>query len=474
MRRTFKLTILVLLALLLIPSAQAKKPKYQISLTIHGNTDTMMFMGHYRLQGNRVVDTAFRNKRGAFVFSSDQRELKPGLYFFANPKGTYVEFVVYNEKPFFTFETEERDWTSNMAVKGSEQNKFFFDFHRLNGELDKDLQQKRATLDSASYQQYQREKLHSFDSLKEAMINQHPGYMLSKMMLATKEVPTPAVDANGDSLTGSQMWDYFMSHYFDNTPLNDNMIINTPRAVFYDRVSTYVDKYMRNAPPEIIIPYLDTLIDRSKPAPDVFQWLVMHLTQKYLQSNIMVYDSIYVHLVYRYFASSDNFWSSPTNIEKELIRADKWSKLLVGKVAPELILFDTNHTAHYLHQMPFDYKLLIFWSPSCGHCKTVIPALYEKYLKYADQYRLCAYAILSEPDDHTRPLWKKFLAEHNITHPNWINLDGGEANVDWHQVYDITTTPQIYLLNKENKIVAKHLGAESFEQIFKAVVLERD
>ena len=52
-----------------------------------------------------------------------------------------------------------------------------------------------------------------------------------------------------------------------------------------------------------------------------------------------------------------------------------------------------------------------------------------------------------------------------------MNLNGGEANVDWREVYDIQTTPQIFLIdNKDHKILAKKLSAELLETIFKAMM----
>ena len=232
---------------------------------------------------------------------------------------------------------------------------------------------------------------------------------------------------------------------------------------------TYFDSYLKYAMPEAIIEYMDPVLDRAKAAPEVFQWLLIKLTQKYLQSNVMVHDEVYVHLVKKYYASKDNFWSSPSSIDKELVRANKWERLLVGREAPELILFDTNHVPHSLHALPAKWKLLVFWSPSCGHCKHVIPAVYKVFDQYKEQYGLAAFTILTEPDDKTRKLWKEFMAENGMTSPAWLSLDGGEANVDWHDVYDITSTPQIYLLDENNVIQAKKIGEGSIEQILKAV-----
>ena len=58
-----------------------------------------------------------------------------------------------------------------------------------------------------------------------------------------------------------------------------------------------------------------------------------------------------------------------------------------------------------------------------------------------------------------------------MSHPRWINLNGGEANVDWREVYDITTTPQIYLIdNNDHKFVAKKLSADILETILQAII----
>lgn len=463
------LLCLALLAGTLSPAQARKKPTYDITLIIAGNSDTVMYMGHYFAKGNAIVDTARKDAKGRFCFVGEEDTLKPGLYFFANPAGTYVEFVVYHEKPFFTFETEQADWTTNMQVKGSEQNRFFFDFHRLDGQIGRQLAEQEKKLDSAEFVQLRRKLLTQLDSVKMSAIETHPEMFLSIMFKATLEKYPPEVDEQGDSLTREQQNEYYLDHYFDNMPLEDNAIIYTPKAVFVDRVMNFYNRVLRYATPDAIAHYMDPMLDRCKPAPDVFHYLVVMLTQKYLQSNVMVHDEVYVHLVKKYFASDDNFWSEPSAIERELARATKWERLLVGKEAPDIILYDTLRVPHQLHGMPTKWKLLVFWSPTCGHCKHIIPAVYKLYMQYREQYDLGVFAILSEPDDKTRKEWKKFMKDNGIDSPTWLNLDGGEASIDWHDVYDIQSTPQIYLLNSDNIIEAKKLSDSNLESVLKAV-----
>lgn len=468
--RQFKVVLLALLALLLALPAQArKKVNYEITLKIDKGTDTMLMLGHYYGRGNQVLDTAYRDKKGRFVFASSTDTLPEGLFFFANAHGRYVDFVVYHEKPFFQFETQQRDWTTCMKVKGSRQNQFFYDFHRAEDTIVAELSRQRMLMDSAEYAGYYRQQMKRLDSIKVLYAEKDSDMFLSKMMLATKDVPPPLVDGNGDTLSEVQRRDYFLAHYFDNMPLTDGAILNTPRAVFYDRVMGYFDNVLRYAPPQTIIQYMDPLLDRAKRAPKVFQYLLVSFTQKYLQSKVMVYDEVYVHLVQKYYASDDNWWTSPSSIDKESQRAAKWERLLVGRQAPELILYDTLHVPHSLHAMPYKWKLLVFWSPNCGHCQHIIPEIYRIFDKYQQQYNLCAFTILSDPDDKTRKEWKEFMAEHGMNSIHWVSLDGGEANVDWHDVYDIQSTPQIYLIDENNIIQAKKLGEASLENVLTAI-----
>lgn len=461
---------LIIAMLLLLPLVALAKPAYKITLDIDGNHDTMMLLCFYYTNSERIADTAYNDGKGHFVFEGD-KELLPGLYFFTNNRNRYVEFVIYNEKPNFKFHTDERAWTMNMRVKGSKQNEVFFNYQRASEALYREIEDKKGELDSAALAEFTERQYLRIDSLKMDFITRHPDAMISRMMSATKDIDVPSEKADGTPMTQRERYEYLMDHYFDNIPLDDNFIVRTPRRVFYQRVMDYIEKYMRAWPPEMICPKLDTIIDRSEPAEEVNKWLIYKLTDYYLQSNIMVYDEVYVHLVMRYFATGKAaHWFDPSAIDENVERATKWERLLVGREAPELILFDTNHLAYSLHHMRGDYTLLLFWSPTCGHCREIIPAVYQVFSDYQDSLNLTAFAILSEPDENTVVKWKKFLADHGMNNRKWVNLNGGEANIDWREVYDIQSTPQIYLIeNKNHTFVAKKLNAQIFREICKSL-----
>ncbi len=470
MKKSLIATILLLLPLL----AFGAKKGYKITFIADGNTDSVLYLGGFHAQNLFICDTAYAQGKGKFVFEGKE-ELHPGLYYISNQKDRYVQFVVYNETPRFTLHTDNADWKLRMTVKGSHQNEVFFNFHRGEEKLYQEMEETRATMDSALFvKEMLRPYRLRIDSLRMEFIREHPDCFISRMMMATKDVDVPRQHADGTDMTDRERRDWLMAHYFDNIPLDDPAIIRTPKQIFYQRVMDYVDVYMKGMPPEMICPLLDSMIDRSQPAKEVYRWLILNMTNHFLQSRVMVYDEVYVHLVMRYFATGKVEELDPSVIDEQVAQATKWERLLVGKEAPELILFDTVHRAHSLHHMPGRYTLLLFWSPTCGHCREIVPEVYKVFAEYEDSLQLSAFSILSEPDEHTVDKWKKFMAEHNMKSPHWVSLNGGEANVDWREVYDVTTTPQIYLIdNKDHKILAKKLSAEILSNVLRVLMKDK-
>lgn len=467
---------IVSLSLLLCMSAGAllaKSDGYHIVLTIRNCPDTVMYMGHYYAEGSYVIDTACRDKKGRFVFSSDSRILLPGLYFFSVTANRWMDFVVYHEKPYFTFTTDEADWVANMQVKGSKENEFFFNYKRGSNQIYADYESRMYQTDSVERRRLESEMMKKQREWKNQVIRDNPERMISLLMQATKDTrpAVPLVSSHGDTLSQRQRYEYFMLHYFDSMPLHDDMLVRTPKKVFYQRVMDYFDVYLKGASPEEIIVYADSLIERSRPSKENFKWLVHTIKEKYVHSNITAYEAVVVHMIRRYYSSGEAYWCAASTVDEMTALADKWDRLLMGRTAPELILFDTLRVPHSLHHLPNRYKLLVFWSPTCGHCKSMIPAIYNSYRKLSENYDIGTFAILSEPDDATRPLWHKFIADHHL---DWLNLDGGEANIDWHEVYNVITTPQVYLLDQNNKILAKRFNAETFEKIVKAMCEKKE
>ena len=108
---------------------------------------------------------------------------------------------------------------------------------------------------------------------------------------------------------------------------------------------------------------------------------------------------------------------------------------------------------------------MIFYGPSCGHCKKEIPKIKNVYDSLITSgVSITGFAVATEFDTLE---WKKFIKEQHIE--DWINVadilfdENGDlqASSNWREKYDIKSTPMVYLLynvNKQNQIKAKKLN----------------
>ena len=61
------------------------------------------------------------------------------------------------------------------------------------------------------------------------------------------------------------------------------------------------------------------------------------------------------------------------------------------------------------------------------------------------------------------PEWQKYVFEHKLEW--WINVWDPYRKTGFHDNYDIYSTPVIYVLDKNHKIVIKRIGVESLAAI---------
>jgi hypothetical protein len=60
--------------------------------------------------------------------------------------------------------------------------------------------------------------------------------------------------------------------------------------------------------------------------------------------------------------------------------------------------------------------------------------------------------------------WKKYIVDSKLT---WINVGGNTANIDFRKVFDIYSTPVMYVLDENKNIIAKRLSPEDLPDFFK-------
>jgi thiol-disulfide isomerase/thioredoxin len=308
------------------------------------------------------------------------------------------------------------------------------------------------------------------DSIKNAFIEKYPNYLLSKVFNATKPINIPDFpmpkkeDGTADSAKwNSQRWYYYKNHYFDNIDLSCAGLLRTPKMVFFHNYNRYWDEVMKYERTDTIIDYAHKVIEKAKGSKAMTRYLIHNIAERYLQSPYMGHDKVYVELIKAYYETGIADWVSPSDMEKNIERAHKWENLLLGKQVPDLACMDSANVWHNTRDCNKDFKILLFWSPGCGHCSVEVPKYDKFYKEKKDIYSVEIFAINTESDLEA---WKKFIKEKDL---QWINLNGLVANYDWREYFDVEKTPIMFILDKNNTIVAKNVPADNIEQIIKAI-----
>jgi peroxiredoxin len=166
----------------------------------------------------------------------------------------------------------------------------------------------------------------------------------------------------------------------------------------------------------------------------------------------MGFDEIFVHMVDNYYTTGEAYWADSTVVISLAKRADALRDILIGSVAPELILIDTNFNFRSLHHSDSPYMIVMFYEHDCGHCKKEISEL-KNWLS-EDSLGLQIFAVCTDTSINK---WKKFIVKEKL---NWINVNGTRSvTADYHTLYDIRSTPTLFLLNEQKEIIAKRILA---------------
>lgn len=133
------------------------------------------------------------------------------------------------------------------------------------------------------------------------------------------------------------------------------------------------------------------------------------------------------------------------------IAAAKAAKVEIGQVAPDFSYRTEDSTKTVsLKDFRGKYLLIDFWASWCGPCRAEVPNLKKTYKEFAGK----DVAFLSVSIDAKEADWKKALLEEQM---DWPQVLAPNAGKEIMQEYQFSGIPFIILLDKEGKIVAKHL-----------------
>ncbi|MGC9331328.1 MAG: thioredoxin-like domain-containing protein [Bacteroidales bacterium] len=444
---------------------------YKIEIQVHGVSDTTMLLGHHFGQKKYVVDTAMADEKGRAVFEGDEA-LDRGIYILVMPseKNAYFEMLIGDDQKF-SIETDTEDFVSNMKIKGSEANEVFNAYQRKMSDLQTKIREYQAELDSLEKDSEEakeiKDKLGEISEERKAYMKkvakENEGTLFGSIVNAIlePEIPEPPKDEEGNILDSTFQYRYLRDHYFDNIDLSEPGLLRTP--ILESKLDYFFKKMM---PPiaDSILPVVNKLIAEAQKANyDVFRYMTSHLLNYFETSKIMGMDEVFVDIAETWYLSGEADWADSTLIEKIRERVIKISPNILGRVASDIKQVPTwdGHFAS-LHQIDADYTVLVFYEPGCGHCKKIVPRLYELYQDTLQDANVEVFAMYTQVKKQE---WTEFIEKHEMY--DWVNVYDPYGRTNFRNNYDIYSTPVIYILDKDKRIIAKRIDVEYVPEFIK-------
>ena len=214
------------------------------------------------------------------------------------------------------------------------------------------------------------------------------------------------------------------AHFWDGIEAFDGPTDDNP--VLAAQIDFYFDKMV--APlPDSITPEIDRLVERTSFNADLRDFILWHLLEKYRHPEYMSQDQVFVYLYDQYFSQLEIKDLNAANLAFIRDKSETFRRLALFNLAPNFAINDSID----LHSVQSEYTVLFFYDHECDVCQQ----------EMQDLDSICA--------------------KHPEITVLAIDMNTNNVSVDaLYDLYDIETTPLIYVLDNEKRIIAKKIRAK--------------
>lgn len=455
--------------MLLVMPIMAANSNYAIKVKAPELKMDTLFLGHYYMGKLYVQDSLSLDKKGVGVFTADKK-LPEGMYVLYLKSGKYADLLIGDDQ-VFSIQLDTAQMAQSLQIEGAEQSAEFAEYARFLTAKQSELNSLNSLYKEASEAEKETltQQMNALSTQvkekQQTLIQKYPNGMVGVFLkgLMVPELPawTDSLNcANVDSCKAMHRYLFYKNHYLDNLNLSDVRIFRTPYIA--NTLNTYLDKVLLQIN-DSIIPSALQMIERSRGNDTTFQIIANHVLNYSVKSKIMGMDNLLVEVGKRYYLSGLATWADSTLLANLTSEINKIERSLVGMEAHNIPLSDANGQYRYLYDMGgSQLTVLFFYEPSCGHCRKTTPILAEFAKKYKDDPRIKIVAVYMLEDQKE---WQEFMEKHDMS--ALVNVWDPKRVSNYWYWYDTSTTPMMYVMDKDHKIFAKKIDVPTLEMIAK-------
>jgi hypothetical protein len=457
----------------LLFSGFAHSQGYNIGITLKPFTNSKVYLGYHYGKVKAVADSVVLDGNSTGLFKGKEK-LPGGIYFIVSPKKEILFELLIDQQQQFSISADTTRLPGSIVFNGSPENKTFLEYTAFMNSRGRELSGLQSQLTHAKTKNDSiliKEKISKLNeevkNERDAIENKEPNSLLTALLLALKDPIVPPIPQLPNGRPDSTFaYRYFKAHYWENISFTDDRLLRTP--ILEPKLDRYY-KDLVSPEPDSIDREIDHMLLYSRTNKDMFKFLLVYFTQKYINPEYMGQDAVFIHIFDKYINSGQAPFFTEKYRKFVDDRAYSIMANLIGQPAANLEMTDTAGKTRSLYEVSANFVLVCFWDPTCSHCKETIPkvdSIYQAKWKYEG---LQVFAVMVDGGQEN---WLNFIRSHNLG--DWINVYQTTAQhdaviaagrPDYRQLYDVYQTPVLYLLDKEKRIIAKKLTYQQVDEV---------
>lgn len=418
----------------------------KINLVNNNKSGTAKIIGFYSDQ-NYLADTVSYSNGKLHYFN--EKGLPQGYYYFAFSDNEIVQLILDHDQKF-EVSADLADLPNSVKITGSDDNSLFYEVTRWEQGINpqimalserlKSMQEGSAEYNKVKLERTQLEEK-KMDYLKK-LVEQNPKSLFANFKYGGQN---PRIK---DNLPREAQFINYRNEFWDNVNFNDRRLLRTPMVG--NKLKRYFNELTVQHHDSIYVAaqhLMEKVMDKKEYFKIFANWIVIKFEPT--KCPLMDAESVFVNMVENYFTREKAFWADSLTVATIQRRAYEMSSSLVGKPAPNVISTDPQGEKQELLSKKADYLIVYMFNPDCEHCMEETPKLLQYYLENKSK-GVDVFAIALDTDETK---WKNYIQKQNLT---WTNVYD-PTNRSIYAKYYVDVTPEIYVINKERKIIGKNL-----------------
>jgi hypothetical protein len=447
---------------------------YNIQLDLKPYSNQWIYLASYYGSITTLADSAFLNKDSKGVLKGS-KPLPQGVYIVASPSKTILLEILVGKDQTFSVAVDTTNIETTLKITGSPDNDQFYAYTSFIAPRARKAEMLRPQLDSAKGAQKEmiEKELNQLnkeiiDYRKDVMQNA-PESLLAALFFVMQDVELPSELLNPKTRKDTiGQYRYAKDHFWDGVDFMDGRLVRTP--VFDNKLTRYLESWVSPEPDSIIYEY-NWMIALGRNDEEMEKYLVGYFIDHYMYPKIMGQDKVFLHVYEKYVAGDKPKanWLNEKQIKIITERAYMVMANQLGGKGWDMELVDTAGRLKPLYGVNADYTIVSFWDVHCGKCKEDMPKLDTLYRTKLKGKSVKVYAVMV--NESAKADWPAFIRKLS---PDWIHVLQTDAmrkeeekagKPNFRQLYDMRSTPTIYLLDKEKRIIAKNISVNDVDKL---------